>query len=122
MRPARLAALLAVLAANAAAQDGVVQAPLRDPWIPPHVRKAKVVPSTTVDARTAAERKLRAAFATADTDRVASITREQARAAGLGQVANHFAEIDRSNRGRITFDDYKAFLRARGADFAPDAR
>jgi len=109
----------AVLAGGAAAQDGALNAPLRDPWIPPSVHKAKSASATTVDARVMAEHKLRAAFAAADLDGTGSITREQAHAAGLGSIASRFADIDRANHGRITFEEYKAFLRARGADFAP---
>jgi hypothetical protein len=109
----------AMLAGDAAAQDGALNVPLRDPWIPPSARKAKSASAPTVDARVMAEHKLRAAFAAADADGTGSITREQARAAGLGSIAGRFADIDRANHGRITFEEYKAFLRARGADFAP---
>ena len=61
------------------------------------------------------ERKLRESFDAADVARTGALTREQARAAGLGVVANNFERIDRAGKGTVTFEDVKRYLRARGA-------
>ena len=95
--------LLAPLAARAADT-------LPDPWVPPAVRSAASAPETRGAALQAqAERKLRAAFAAADTDRRGSITREQARAAGLGAIADQFDRIDEKQQGRVTFEDVRRY-------------
>jgi len=54
-------------------------------------------------------------FDAADTERKGSITRDQARAARLAVVHDNFDAIDGARKGRVTFEDYKRFLRARGA-------
>ena len=92
---------------------------LRDPWVPPAVRKsaAKLAPAATGPALKAQViDKLHASFARADVEGVGTITREQARAAGLGLVAARFDAIDTAGRGRIAFDDFLRYLRAQGAD------
>ena len=92
---------------------------LRDPWVPPAVRKSatKVAPAAAGPALKAQViDKLHASFARADVERVGTITREQARAAGLGLVAARFDAIDTVGRGRIAFDDFLRYLRAQGAD------
>jgi hypothetical protein len=43
------------------------------------------------------------------------LTREQARAAGLGVVANNFDRIDTTKTGKVTFEDVQRFLHARRA-------
>jgi hypothetical protein len=58
---------------------------------------------------------LRERFDAADTERRGSITRQQARAARLAVVADNFDAIDELHAGRVTFEDYKRYLRARGA-------
>ena len=60
--------------------------------------------------------KLRASFVRADVERVGTITREQARAAGLGLVAAASMRSTRRGRGRIAFDDFLRYLRAQGAE------
>ncbi|KAB7768859.1 EF-hand domain-containing protein [Xanthomonas maliensis] len=40
----------------------------------------------------------------------ATLTRQQAQAQGLGFLATHFDQIDRSHSGRITLDDVQAYL------------
>ncbi|MEJ6020860.1 EF-hand domain-containing protein [Ramlibacter sp. PS4R-6] len=107
---------LACVAALARAGDGPVVAP-RDPWVPPAVRAQ---PHSGHETRGEAlrgqvERKLRESFEAADTEGRGTITREQARAAGLGVVADNFDAIDHARSGRVGFDDLKRFLRARGA-------
>ena len=92
---------------------------LRDPWVPPAARKsaAKLAPATSGPALKAQViDKLHASFARADVEGVGTITREQARAAGLGLVAARFDAIDTAGRGRIAFDEFLRYLRAQGAD------
>lgn len=110
--------LLILGTATTAAADDAVQAPLRDPWVPPATRKeAVIVPPVRGEAlRAKVEQKLRAAFDAADVQRTGSLTREQAQAGGLGLIAQNFERIDVAGVGRVTFDDFHRFLRARGAD------
>jgi hypothetical protein len=96
-------------------------APLpRDPWVPPAVRaqaaaQPQAEPSRGAALQAQVERKLRAAFEAADPGGTGRITREQARAAGLGGVAEQFDRIDTQRRGSVSFEDYKRYLRSRGA-------
>jgi hypothetical protein len=118
----RIRALLIAITAGAigacaVAGDGPAVGPLRDPWVPP---AARAQPRTHEETRGEAlrgqvENKLRESFAAADTQGQGSITREQARAANLGVVADNFDAIDEARTGRVTFDDLKRFLRSRGA-------
>jgi hypothetical protein len=102
---------------GAAAQQALLQTPLRDPWVPPHAGKPVPRAATqNAELRAQAEQKLRAAFEAADVERAGSVTQAQAQAAGLGIVANNFATIDTRRAGRVTFEDFKRFLRTRGAD------
>lgn len=101
------------LAAHAAA---TVEVPMRDPWVPPELAKQARVgpPSSGAELRAQVERKLRARFeAAAGPDGL--VTREGAHAAGLGLVERDFDAIDRRHAGRVSYDDYRAFLRSRGA-------
>jgi hypothetical protein len=116
------AAIVALAAAPPArAQDpqsppAVMQSPLRDPWLPPAVRKASVAaPTENAALRQQVERKLKAAFDAADTAHTGALTKEQAQAAGLGLVVRHFDEIDQAGTGAVRFEDYKRFLKSRGA-------
>jgi hypothetical protein len=65
--------------------------------------------------RAQVERKLKAGFDAADVNRSGTVTRDQARAAGLGYIVKHFDDIDRQRAGAVSFDDVKRFLRGRGA-------
>ncbi len=95
----------------------VLETPMLDPWVPPTLRKAAPrPPGTGVDLKTQVERKLFASFDAADVDRAGTLTRDQARAAGLGFVVKHFDSIDVAGTGRVSFDDLKRYLRAQGAD------
>lgn len=105
---------------SAGAQDAAMQVPLQDPWVPPSVRKA--LPEAGAKPRTQGaalsaqvERKLRAAFDAAVVDASGTLTQAQARAAGLGYVADRFREIDVARTGRIGFDDLLRYLRRHGA-------
>jgi hypothetical protein len=94
----------------------VMQAPMRDPWIPPAARK----PSTSPPAQGAAlrrqvEQKLKKAFDQADVGHSGTVSLEQAQAANLGFVVRHFDDIDVNKTGVVQFDDVKQFLKKRGA-------
>jgi len=107
-----IAAALADGAANAA----TMEMPMLDPWVPPTLRKAAPQPSTHGETLKAqVERKLRAGFDAADREHAGTLTLAQARAAGLGYVANNFARIDTAGTGRVSFDDIKRYLREQGA-------
>lgn len=118
-------AALAVIvsAAGAPARAATPQSPpatietaIRDPWVPPELRAPAPTPATQGAAlRAQVERKLKAGFDRADVDRSGTLTRDRARAAGLGYIVKHFDEIDRQRAGAVSFDDVKRFLRGRGA-------
>jgi len=103
--------------ANAAAQAPAVRhGELCDPCVPPAVSKSISVdhaPTRGAALRAEVEQRLRAPFDAAAVQGL--LTREQAQAAGLGFVARHFDAIDREGRGAIRFEDYKRFLKERGA-------
>ncbi len=114
--------LLPLLSGSALAGEGKAEVPMRDPWVPPAVRAAAAASAATTanETRGAAlhaqvEKKLRAGFDAADTQHSGSITREQAKAAGLGMIAGNFDQIDAGKTGRVSFDDVKRFLTKRGA-------
>jgi hypothetical protein len=110
-------AAFALAAACAYAEGGPTVGPLRDPWVPPEVRAQPHQRNETRGEalRGQVERKLRESFDAADVEGRGSITREQARAANLGVVADNFDAIDAARSGRVSFDDLKRFLRSRGA-------
>jgi len=94
-------------------------APMQDPWVPPTLRNGPAAVPTQGEALQAqVERKLRERFVAADTGKTGALTREQAQAAGLGFVVNHFDQIDRQKTGAVRFDDIKAFLRERNVNQA----
>jgi len=106
---------LAGFADDAGAVDATVEVPMRDPWVPPEVAKqARLTPpSSGVELRQEVERKLHARFDAAAPS--GTLTREEARAAGLGFIDRHFDAIDRRHAGRVSFEDYRRFLVERGA-------
>ena len=120
MRIDRLILAAMVLASLAAAAQQMPPAKFetehRDPWVPPEVRakaaaKPPIAPTSGRELDAQVEAKLRKRFeAAASPD--GTLTREQARAAGLGAIAQRFDAIDRSGRGAIRFDDYLAYLRS----------
>ena len=113
---ALLAIALLGLAGPAAAVSGAtMERPLCDPCVPAAVMKSAKVAAPTEGAalRAQVEAKLRAPFEAAAPG--GTLTREQARAAGLGFIERNFEAIDARHRGAISFDDYKRFLEARGA-------
>jgi hypothetical protein len=95
---------------------GPIQTEARDPWVPPALRSVKPARATEgAELQAQVERKLRESFEAADVSGTGALTREQARAAGLGVVANNFDRIDTTGKGKVTFDDLKRYLRTRGA-------
>ncbi|MDN7475947.1 EF-hand domain-containing protein [Burkholderia multivorans] len=120
---AALAAAGAVLSAAAFAQASDAAAPARarqaqlgDPYVPPAARRPTAGTQTTGAALHAqVVRKLARQFSAADTQNTGSITEAQARAAGLGYVANHFRQIDASSSGRVSFSDVQRYMQTRSA-------
>ena len=105
-------ALLALpLVASAQQPKAVSEVPMLDPWVPPAVReKALVAPATEGAAlRDQVRAKLKRRFEAA-AGPSGSLTREQARAAGLGAIADRFEAIDRRGQGAVRFEDYERFL------------
>jgi len=91
--------------------------PMLDPWVPPEARRPSAAPPTQGAAlRAQVERKLKQSFDAADVNRSGTLTREQARAGGLGFVVNHFDAIDRQRTGAVSFDDVKRYLKERGGN------
>ena len=111
-----IAALASTAASAQQSQDVHV---LRDPWVPDAVAAraaadhAKRAPVQSLPDQV--ERKLRTSFERADVEARGSITRDQARAAGLGLVVREFDRIDVQRTGRVAFDDLLRHLHARGA-------
>ncbi|AIO33851.1 hypothetical protein DM39_427 [Burkholderia cenocepacia] len=100
----------------AAAPQRARQAQLGDPYVPPAARRPTAGTQTTGAALHAqVVRKLARQFGAADTQNTGSITEAQARAAGLGYVANHFRQIDASGSGRVSFSDVQRYMQARSA-------
>jgi hypothetical protein len=115
-RTAFLAACICLSLGAAAAGTASVEVPMRDPWVPPELAKQARVqpPSTGARLQAEVELKLRRRFDAA-AGAQGLLTREQARAAGLGFIERHFDAIDRRHAGRVSYDDYREFLRSRGA-------
>ncbi|KER66194.1 hypothetical protein HR51_38790 [Burkholderia cepacia] len=101
-------------ASDAAAPARARQAQLGDPYVPPAARKPTAGTQTTGAALHAqVVRKLARQFSAADTQNTGSITESEARAAGLGYVANHFRQIDSGGNGRVSFADVQRYMQAR---------
>jgi hypothetical protein len=83
----------------------------RDPWVPPEiVPRTPPVPTRGKALRAQAEQTLQFAFDAADTSHSGALTREEARAAGLGFIVRHFDDIDVARRGIVTFADVERYL------------
>jgi hypothetical protein len=105
-----------VYAATAQSPPATIETTIRDPWVPPELRTPAPTPAPQGAAlRAQVERKLKAGFDAADVNRSGTVTRDQARAGGLGYIVRHFDDIDRQRAGAVSFDDVKRFLRGRGA-------
>ena len=110
--------LFAAFPALAQSPPATFEVDMLDPWVPPAVRaKAKssatlAPPTRGAELDAQVDRKLRQRFeAAASPD--GTLTREQARAAGLGAIAAEFDAIDRAGRGAIRFEDYRRHLHER---------
>lgn len=112
-----LALIAALWTANAFAQTPAIRmGEMCDPCVPPAVAKSIPVDRTPTQGaalRAEVEQRLRASFDAAAPQGL--LTRGEAQRAGLGHVANNFDAIDRAGRGTIRFEDYKRFLKERGA-------
>ena len=105
----KLLLVLATLALPAGAQEL-----LKEPWVPPQVKRSAGYAETKGDAlRAQVERKLRTQFDAADVAKSGTLTREQARAAGLGYIAENFEAIDRGRAGAVRFEDVMRYLESR---------
>jgi hypothetical protein len=109
-------AIAFALPLGAFAQGAAAEVPMLDPWVPPAVRAkaaaTRVEPAEGAALRAEVEAKLKSRFDAAAGDG-GTLTREQAAARGLGGIARDFEAIDRRGAGRISFEDYRQFLRAR---------
>lgn len=105
-----------LLALPAVAQERAHMAEMGDPYLPPAARQPSTAPPTSGEAlRQQVDAKLRRQFETADTQQQGTISAEQARAAGLGYVANHFEQIDTAHSGRVSFEQLRRYLNTRRA-------
>lgn len=113
-----VASALLALALPVAAQHGkaVSEVPMLDPWVPAEVReKAAAAPYVATEGAALNEQvraKLKRRFDAA-AGPAGTLTREQARSAGLGAIADRFDAIDRAGRGAVRFEDYERFLELR---------
>jgi hypothetical protein len=118
--------MFAVLAAVAAMSTAGAQAPQPESATPPAVRAAPAHPEPYVppslrrplrDAssgpillRYQAMQKLKKRFDDADLDGSGTLSRDEARKAGLGFIDKNFDHIDSAQRGSVNFEDLKAWL------------
>jgi carboxypeptidase C (cathepsin A) len=124
-RALEAASTFATLSGRPAAHPLAVQAPVgphRDPGLPPlaareAVRTAPGASGAALDALVAAD--LKAQFDRADTAHRGRVTAAEARAAGLGALANRFDDVDAQHRGSVSFDDWMRALRSRGGAVQP---
>ena len=109
------AGALLALALPTAAQQGkaVSEVPMLDPWVPAEVsEKAAAAPYAATEGAALREQvraKLKRRFDEA-AGPAGTLTRGQARSAGLGAIADRFDAIDRAGRGVVRFEDYQRFL------------
>jgi hypothetical protein len=122
-RAGLLGMMLMVAGVHATAGGGTQAAPAAStpdlpphpgPYLPPDKRKPSSEPAAAgEELRAQAMQKLKKRFEEADLDARGSLTRDEARKAGLGFVLKNFDRIDTSHRGMVSFDDLKAFLQQR---------
>ena len=104
------------LRAGAPMPPAVMERPLRGVWVPEALRHSTPAPPTRGDALEAqVEGKLRSEFDGARGARAGELTREEARAAGLGYIVHNFDAMDVRGAGAVRFDDVKQFMREQGA-------
>lgn len=102
-------------AAQAAAATSAPDLPPHPgPWLPPDKRKPSSEPAASgEELRAQAIHKLKKRFEEADLDASGSLTKDEARKAGLGFVVKNFDRIDAGHRGLVSFDDLKAYMQQR---------
>ena len=117
---------LAILAATMAMSTAGAQAPQPEVATPASIRSAParadadVPPAMRHPPRDEASgpvllhfqamQKLKKRFEDADLDHSGTLTRDEARQAGLGFVDKNFDHIDTAQRGAVSFDDLKAWI------------
>jgi carboxypeptidase C (cathepsin A) len=99
---------------SAAMPPAIFETTLRDPALPEPLRRLAPAPPSYGKAFEAqVSRRLRALFDAARGREPGRITKEEARAAGLGFIAAHFDAIDAAQRGSIAFEDFERYLAQR---------
>ena len=111
---------LLTAAGLAAASYASAQAPQPDtpsamragePYLPPALRKPlREASNGTALLRYQPMQKLKQRFEAADLDGSGTLSRDEARRAGLTVVDKNFDHIDTAQRGAVSFDDLKAYL------------
>jgi hypothetical protein len=85
--------------------------PAYEPYIPPALRKPlRDASPGPVLLRYQPMQKLKQRFDAADLDGSGTLSREEARRAGLTVVDQNFDHIDTAQRGNVSFDDLKTYL------------
>jgi carboxypeptidase C (cathepsin A) len=93
----------------------VFEGTLRDPALPEHLRGLAPTPPTQGKAfEVQVTQRLRGLFDAAKGREPGRLTREEARAAGLGFIASRFDAIDAAQRGSVSFEDVARYLEERG--------
>jgi len=86
-------------------------APAYEPYIPPALRKPlRDAGASAALLRYQPMQKLRQRFAAADIDGSGTLSRDEARKAGLSVVDKNFEHIDTAQRGNVSFDDLQTYL------------
>jgi hypothetical protein len=124
LHPILLTALLASASAGAqtppaetptpavrAASAAGMSTPYSDSYVPRSMRQPQrdIAPGPVL-LRFTTVQKLKKRFEDADTDHSGTLSREEARQAGLGVVDKNFDSIDTAQRGNVSFDDLNAYL------------
>jgi hypothetical protein len=78
------------------------------PYLPPALRKP--LGQGAVLLRYQSVQKLKKRFEAADVDGSGTLSRDEARRAGLTVVDKNFDHIDTAQRGQVSFDDVQTFL------------
>jgi hypothetical protein len=120
MKLLQLALLGAAIAGVVALSRAAAQTPSMDkpsamrggePYLPPALRKPLGEAATgTALLRYQPMQKLKQRFEAADQDGSGTLSRDEARRAGLTVVDKNFDHIDTAQRGAVSFDDLKTYL------------
>ena len=122
LHPILLTALLACAGAGAQTPQAetptpvvraasAVATPYSDAYVPRSMRQPQrdIAPGPVL-LRFTTLQKLKKRFEDADADHSGTLTREEARQAGLTIVDKNFDGIDTSQRGQVSFDDLNSYL------------